>query len=84
VRLRVQDVEENRGIITIRETKGDKHRTTILPESLREEVAEKKKRLEWQLRQWSGLPTGGLMIDDFGFWIFESRNRCHLKNLKIG
>jgi len=45
VSLRVKDVDENRGIITIRETKGDKHRTTILPESLREEVAEKKQRL---------------------------------------
>ena len=45
VSLRVKDVDENRGIITIRETKGDKHRTTILPESLRDEVAERKKRL---------------------------------------
>ena len=45
VSLRVKDVDESRGIITIRETKGDKHRTTILPESLRDEVAERKKRL---------------------------------------
>lgn len=45
VSLRVKDVDEIRGMITIRETKGDKHRTTVLPESLREEVAERKKRL---------------------------------------
>jgi integron integrase len=45
VSLRVKDVDENRGIITVRETKGDKHRTTILPESLRAEVAERKARL---------------------------------------
>jgi integron integrase len=45
VSLRVKDVDEIRGMITIRETKGDKHRTTMLPESLRAEVAEKKIRL---------------------------------------
>ena len=42
VRLRVKDVDEGRGIITIREAKGDKQRTTVLPESLRVEVAERK------------------------------------------
>lgn len=45
VRLRVKDVDENRGIITIREAKGDKNRTTILPESVRAEVAECKEGL---------------------------------------
>jgi integron integrase len=45
VRLRVKDVDEERGIITIREAKGDKHRTTVLPESVRGEVAERKARL---------------------------------------
>lgn len=45
VSLRVKDVDEIRGMITIRETKGDKHRTTVLAESLREEVEERKKRL---------------------------------------
>lgn len=45
VSLRVKDVDEVRGIITVRETKGDKHRTTMLPESLRDEVAERKQRL---------------------------------------
>ena len=45
VSLRVKDVDEVRSIITVRETKGDKHRTTMLPESLRDEVAERKQRL---------------------------------------
>ena len=42
VRLRVKDVDEVRGIITVCEAKGDKQRTTLLPESLRVEVAEIK------------------------------------------
>jgi integron integrase len=45
VRLRVKDVDEKRGIITVRGGKGDKDRTTVLPESLRAEVAERKERL---------------------------------------
>jgi integron integrase len=45
VRLRVKDVDEKRGIITVRGGKGDKDRTTVLPESLRAAVAEKKERL---------------------------------------
>ncbi len=42
VSLRVKDVDEIRGTITVREGKGDRQRTTILPESLRQEVAERK------------------------------------------
>jgi integrase len=45
VSLRVKDVDEGRGMITIREAKGDKHRTTVLPVAVREEVAAKKKEL---------------------------------------
>ena len=45
VRLRVQDVDEGRGMITIREAKGDKHRTTVLPVAVREEVTERKRWL---------------------------------------
>jgi integron integrase len=45
VRLRVKDVDENRGIVTVRCGKGDKDRTTILPEALRAEVAERKVKL---------------------------------------
>jgi len=42
VRLRVKDVDEGRGIITVCEAKGDKQRTTLMPESLQVEVAEIK------------------------------------------
>ena len=42
VRLRVKDVDEGRGIVTVRNGKGDKDRTTVLPEVLRGEVAERK------------------------------------------
>jgi integron integrase len=39
VRLRVQDVDGERGTVTIRQGKGDKDRVTVLPQSLREKVA---------------------------------------------
>ncbi len=42
VRLRVKDVDEGRGIITVCEAKGDRQRTTMLPEALQMEVAEIK------------------------------------------
>ncbi|MCB1130615.1 MAG: integron integrase [Verrucomicrobiae bacterium] len=45
VRLRVKDIDEKRGIITVRGGKGDKDRTTMLPESLRAEVASRKEEL---------------------------------------
>lgn len=45
VRLRVKDVDETRGIVTVRCGKGDKDRTTVLPEALREEVAARKLKL---------------------------------------
>lgn len=68
VSLRVKDVDENRGIITIRETKGDKHRTTILPESLRDEAVERKKRLRelHEKDRAAGLP-GVALPGAFGF-----------------
>jgi len=62
VSLRVKDVDEGRGIITVRETKGDKHRTTVLPETLRHEVAERKARLRklFEEDRVAGLP--GVML----------------------
>lgn len=45
VRLRVKDVDEKRGIITVRGGKGDKDRTTVLPESLKDRIAERKQEL---------------------------------------
>ncbi len=39
VRLRIQDVDLERGTLTVRCGKGDKDRVTVLPKSLREEIA---------------------------------------------
>jgi integrase len=44
VRLRVKDVDLDRGILTVRQGKGDKDRNTILPQSLREELAKQIER----------------------------------------
>ncbi len=50
VRLRVQDVDVGRGTLTVRLGKGDKDRVTVLPKSLREEVARQIERARevWQ------------------------------------
>ena len=40
MRLRVQDVDLGRGTVTVRKGKGDKDRVTVLPKSLREQIAE--------------------------------------------
>jgi len=65
--LRVKDIDEGRGVITVRETKCDKHRTTVLPESLRDEVAEKKKCLRelYERDRAAGLP-GVALPNAFG------------------
>ncbi len=70
VRLRVKDVDEARGIITVRCGKGDKDRTTILPESLRAEVAEKKVILR---KLYEGDRAAGLA----GAWLPEALARKH-------
>ena len=44
VRLRIQDVDLERGTITVRLGKGDKDRVTVLPQSLRDEVAKQIER----------------------------------------
>jgi len=72
VRLRVKDVDQNRGIITVREAKGDKHRTTMLPESLTAEVAEKKVNLRELFEEDR---ANGLA----GAWLPEALNRKHQK-----
>jgi integrase len=45
VNLRVKDVDEGRGIITVRGGKGDKDRTTVLPDAVLEEIAARKVKL---------------------------------------
>jgi site-specific recombinase XerD len=57
VRLRVQDVDVERGTVTVRQGKGAKDRMTVLPKSLREEVAEQieRARAVWQEDRKAGL-----------------------------
>ncbi|MCF7674775.1 MAG: integron integrase [Akkermansiaceae bacterium] len=51
VRLRIKDVDLERGTVTVRCGKGDKDRVTVLPLSLREEVA---KQVERARELWRG------------------------------
>jgi integron integrase len=62
VSLRVKDVDEARGIITVREAKGDRQRTTVLPSSLREEVAERKRRLRELHEEDRAIGLPGVML----------------------
>jgi integron integrase len=50
VRLRVKDVDLERGTVTVRQGKGDKDRVTVLPQQLREAMAEQiaKARKLWE------------------------------------
>ena len=70
VRLRVKDVDQDRGIITIREAKGDKQRTTVLPEAVRAKVAEQKAKLRELFEQDR---AAGLA----GAWLPEALLRKH-------
>ena len=57
VRLRVKDVDVVRGTLTVRCGKGDKDRVTVLPKSLREEVAKQieNARELWRIDREAGL-----------------------------
>jgi integron integrase len=46
LRLRVQDIDLERGIVTVRAGKGGKDRVTVLPDSLKPPLAEHLKRLK--------------------------------------
>lgn len=70
LRLRVKDVDERRGIVTVRGGKGDKDRTTVLPESLRAEVAERKAELR---KLFERDRAAGLA----GTWLPEALERKH-------
>ena len=80
VRVRMKDVDpsplryavasETRGIVTVRNGKGDKDRTTILPELLRGVVVERKVEL-WGLFEED--PAAGLA----GTWLPEALARKH-------
>ncbi len=57
VRLRIKDVDLERGTLTVRKGKGDKDRVTVLPQSLREEVA---RQIEAAQAVWHGDREAGL------------------------
>ena len=57
VRLRVQDVDVGRGTLTVRQGKGNKDRVTVLPKSLRKEIAQ---QIEQAREVWSGDRERGL------------------------
>jgi integron integrase len=62
VRLRVKDVDVGRGTVTVRRGKGDKDRVTVLPKSLREQVA---RQIERAREVWQGDREAGLA----GVWL---------------
>ena len=57
MRLRIKDVDVVRGTVTVRAGKGDKDRVTVLPKSLREEVAKQIENARglWQNDREAGL-----------------------------
>lgn len=86
VRLRVQDVDVGRGTVTVRQGKGDKDRVTVLPKSLRKEVAEQIERARevWvsdQEAKRAGVYIPGALARKFRraaetfewFWLFPAR-----------
>jgi integrase len=95
VRLRVQDVDVRRGTVTVRLGKGDKDRVTVLPKSLREEVA---KQIERARVIWKGDREAGLAgvympwalarkfrraAETFEwFWLFPARQLIGLTRLQ--
>ncbi len=86
VRLRVKDVDLDRGLLTVRGGKGDRDRVTMLPMSLREDLSrqvERSRRL-WEEDRKNELPgvamPGGLArkfskaCKEFGWhWVFPAK-----------
>lgn len=62
VRLRVKDVDLDRGLITVRGGKGDRDRVTMLPLVLREKLAKQltRTRRQWELDRENGVPAVAL------------------------
>lgn len=86
VRLRIKDVDLERGTLTVRMGKGEKDRMTVLPKSLREKVAEQieKVREVWRQDREAGLAgvwLPGALARKFRraaesfewFWLFPAR-----------
>ena len=87
VRLRVQDVDVGRGKLTVRLGKGDKDRVTVLPKSLRGEIAKQIERARevWQKDREAGLAgvhMPGALARKFRkaaenfewFWLFPAKH----------
>ncbi len=57
VRLRIQDIDLGRGTLTVRQGKGDKDRCTVLPKTVREELAGQIERAReiWRADREDGL-----------------------------
>ena len=66
LRLRIKDVDLERGTVTVRCGKGDKDRVTVLPLSLREQIAEQveKARKLWRSDREAG--HAGVWLPGFG------------------
>ena len=89
VRLRIKDVDLERGTVTVRLGKGDKDRMTVLPKSLRDEIA---KQVEAARERWkvdreagrSGVYLPPALARKFRraaetfewFWLFITRSRA--------
>jgi site-specific recombinase XerD len=86
VRLRIKEVDLERGTLTVRMGKGDKDRMTVLPKSLREQIAEQieKAREIWRKDREEGLAgvyLPGALARKFRraaesfewFWLFPAR-----------
>jgi integron integrase len=86
VRLRIKDVDLERGTLTVRCGKGDKDRVTVLPQSLREELARQVERARevWRMDREAGLAgvwLPGALARKFRrsaesfewFWLFPAR-----------
>ena len=68
LRLRVKDIDLERGQVVVRAGKGDKDRVTILPQSLRQRLVEHRERLRelWEKDRDAGVP---------GVWLPEGLER---------
>ena len=86
VRLRIQDVDLERGTVTVRAGKGDKDRMTVLPQSLRDELVAQVERARgmWKSDREAGLAgvyLPGALARKFRraaetfewFWLFPAR-----------
>lgn len=86
VRLRIKDLDLDRGTVTVRSGKGDKDRVTVLPQSLREELATQVEcaRQVWQHDRDAGIAgvwLPGALSRKFSraaerlewFWLFPAR-----------